>query len=92
MQALTLQQNLNIFSQNCMQLSSHVKLPAALNMSMGKRHYSGNGVGVFPAWNKEEEKGGSRKDETRLGRGRAKVIQAKVTCTSQGLRRSCGIR
>ena len=43
MQALTLQQNLNIFSQNCMQLSSHVKLPAALNKSMGKRHYSGNG-------------------------------------------------
>ena len=67
MPALTLQQNLNIFSQNCMQLSSHVKLPAALNKSMGKRHYSGNGVGVFPAWNKEEEKAGSRKDETDLG-------------------------
>lgn len=50
-----------------MQLSSHVKLPAALNKSMGKRHYSGNGVGVFPAWNKEEEKAGSRKDETDLG-------------------------
>ena len=67
MQALTLQQNLNIFSQNRMHLSSRVKLPAALNKSMGERHYSGNGVGVLPAWNKEEEKGGSRKDETDLG-------------------------
>ena len=67
MEALALQENLNIFSQNCRKFSSNVKLLAALNKSMGKRLFW-EWVGVFPAWNKEEEKGGSRKDETHLGK------------------------